>query len=131
LPDDPKDRTGFQKSFPASQKPLPKRLFLRGEHLAYMCSNGGSEIKFTPARFNTAPADDADTRCGERIIVTSTGPYVITWNLRQVLQTGKGDKYNIKVYPEKVVADNFRFGQDRSIIVTLPNDVTMIRRDQM
>ena len=38
---------GFNRAFPASSKPRPKRLQLRGEHAAYM----DHEIAFTPARY--------------------------------------------------------------------------------
>lgn len=38
---------GFDRSFPASAKPIPKRLQLRGEHVAYM----DHDITFTPARY--------------------------------------------------------------------------------
>jgi hypothetical protein len=38
--------SGFDRSFPATSKPIPKRLQLRGEHIAYM----GGDIAFTPAR---------------------------------------------------------------------------------
>jgi hypothetical protein len=37
---------GFDRSFPANAKPIPKRLQLRGEHVAYM----GHEVSFSPAR---------------------------------------------------------------------------------
>jgi hypothetical protein len=37
---------GFDRSFPASAKPMPKRLQLRNEHVAYM----NHEVSFTPAR---------------------------------------------------------------------------------
>jgi len=37
---------GFDRSFPADAKPMPKRLQLRPEHIAYMNHN----ISFTPAR---------------------------------------------------------------------------------
>jgi VID27 C-terminal WD40-like domain len=38
---------GFDRSFPADAKPMPKRLQLRPEHVAYMNHN----VSFTPARF--------------------------------------------------------------------------------
>ncbi|KAJ2351585.1 Vacuolar import and degradation protein 27, partial [Coemansia sp. RSA 2611] len=115
LPSDPAGKTGFQKSFPQAQKPAPRRLQLRPEHVVYM----SAPISFTPAKFNQSP----DGNHSEKTIVTSTGPFVITWNLRRALGTGRGDAYHIKQYADVVVADNFRFGQDRSIVVTLPNDV--------
>lgn len=71
-------------------------------------------VSFTPARFNTGVNEE------EKTIVTSTGPYVITWNFRRV-KNGHYD-YQIKQYADNVVADNFKFGQDRSIIVALPHD---------
>lgn len=38
---------GFDRSFPADAKPIPMRLQLRGEHIAYM----ESRVSFTPARY--------------------------------------------------------------------------------
>ncbi len=37
---------GFDRSFPANAKPIPRRLQLRAEHVAYM----GHGVSFTPAR---------------------------------------------------------------------------------
>ncbi|KAJ1895458.1 Vacuolar import and degradation protein 27, partial [Kickxella alabastrina] len=116
--------TGFQKPFPQSQKPSPRRLQLRPEHVVYM----DAPICFTPAKFNQTPNGTGS----ERTIVTSTGPFVITWNLHKALKKGgSGDAYQIKQYKDTVVADNFRFGQDRSIVVALPDDVQTVRRSQM
>ncbi|KAJ2687685.1 Vacuolar import and degradation protein 27 [Coemansia spiralis] len=123
LPSDPAGKTGFQKSFLQAQKPAPRRLQLRPEHVVYM----SAPISFTPAKFNQSP----DGNHSEKTIVTSTGPFVITWNLRRALGTGRGDAYHIKQYADVVVADNFRFGQDRSIVVTLPNDVQCVKRSQL
>ena len=39
-------KSGFDKSFPADSKPIPRRLQLRPEHVAYM----GSSVDFSPAR---------------------------------------------------------------------------------
>lgn len=104
---------GFTKSM-ASAKPAPKRLQLKPEHVAYM----GAPVAFTPAKFSTGTGE-------EKSIITSTGPYVITWNLRRIKQ-GKLWDYQIRKYGDNVVADNFRFNQDRNIVVTLPHHVTMI-----
>ncbi|RKP23246.1 VID27 cytoplasmic protein-domain-containing protein, partial [Syncephalis pseudoplumigaleata] len=106
--------SGFVKGFSKDKKPVPKRLQLKPEHVAYM----GSAVSFTVARFNTGINEH------EKTIVTSTGPYVITWNFRRVKQ-GKLYDYQIKQYQEDVVADNFKYGQDRNIIVALPDDVQM------
>ena len=42
-----KGQLGFDRSFPADAKPMPKRLQLKPEHVAYM----GGEVSFTPARW--------------------------------------------------------------------------------
>ena len=75
------------------------------------------QVSFTPARFNTGDKE-------EKSIVTSTGPYVITWNFRRVKQ-GYTKDYQIKKYSEVVMADQFLYGRDKAIVVALPNDVTM------
>lgn len=115
-----KGQYGFTRSFAKDSKPTPRRLQLRPEHVAYM----DTPISFTPARFNTGIDED------EKTIVTSTGPYVVTWNFRRV-KSGKLDDYQIKKYADNVVADNFKFGADRNIIVTLPNDVVGLSRTQL
>jgi hypothetical protein len=102
-----------------AEKPIPTRLTLKPEHVAYM----GSPPNFTTARFSTGQSE-------ERSIITSTGPYVITWNLRRVKQ-GHLHDYQMRRYEDTVVADNFRFGQDRSIVVTLPHHVTMISKKSL
>ncbi|KAJ2636772.1 Vacuolar import and degradation protein 27 [Coemansia sp. RSA 1286] len=123
IPDDPTGSTGFVKPFPQDKKPAPRRLQLKPEHVVYM----GGPPSFTPAKFNQSPSGKAS----ERTIVTSTGPFVVTWNLRRALGTGRGDAYHIKQYSQHVVADNFRFGHDRSIVVALPDDVKSVKRSQL
>lgn len=107
--------TGFTRGM-GSDKPTPIRLQLKPEHVAYM----GAQVAFTPARFSTGLAE-------ERAIITSTGPFVITWNLRRI-KLGHLFDYQIKRYEESVVADGFRYNADRSIVVTLPHHVTMVSK---
>jgi hypothetical protein len=109
--------TGFTKSMPADNKPLPKRLTLKPEHIAYM-TGGISSINFTEAHFSTGDSEG-------RAIIASTGPYVITWPVKSILR-GRIYDYQIKKYSDTIVADNFKYGQDNNIIVTLPDQVTMI-----
>lgn len=78
------DHTGFTKRM-GNDKPAPIRLKLRPEHVAYM----GIEVAFTRARFNSGDGD-------EKYIVTGTGPYVVTWNFRQVKSGKKLYDYVIK-----------------------------------
>lgn len=112
------EQTGFSKSM-GDQKPVPKRLQLKPEHAAWM----GESVNFTVAKFSTGQDE-------EKTIITSTGPYVITWNFRRV-KAGRLYDYTIKKYTQNVVADNFKFGQDRSIIVALPTDVQMVHKSNL
>jgi len=82
------------------------------------------EVSFTPARFNVGEDDE------EKTIVTSSGPYVVSFNFRRIKQ-GRFDDYQIKKYADTVVADNFKFGNDRKIIVTLPHDVLMVNKKSL
>ena len=54
----------------------------------------------------------------ENAIVTSTGQFVIAWDLAKV-KKGK-DQYEIKKYDDLVVQDNFRFGDDKEIVSPIP-----------
>jgi len=111
---------GFDRSFPADAKPIPKRLQLRPEHVAYMNHN----ISFSPARFNIGEGQE------ENAIVTSTGQYIIAWDFAKV-RKGQIDKYEIKKYEDLVVQDNFRFGDDKEIIVALQNNVLSVNKKSL
>ena len=99
-------------------KPIPKRLQLKPEHLAFI----NEEVNFTPAKFSTD--------LFEELIVTSTGHYVVSWNLKDVLK-GKLYSYTIKKYGDTVIADNFGFGENNAIIVTLPDDVKKVETGRL
>ncbi|RDB22472.1 Vacuolar import and degradation protein 27 [Hypsizygus marmoreus] len=111
---------GFDRSFPATAKPIPRRLQLRNEHVAYM----GHNVSFTPAKFNQGEGQE------ENAIVTSTGQYVVAWDFKKV-KKGLLDKYEIKKYEDHVVQDNFRFGDDKEIIVALQNNVLAINKKNL
>jgi hypothetical protein len=116
---DPKRRLAYEPNLPKGDKPVPHRLQLKPEHVAYM----NERISFTPAKFNTGPNE-------ETTIVTSTGPYVISWSLKKI-RLGKIYDYVIKKYDDVVVSDNFVYGNDNSIVVALPNDVTTLSKKQL
>ncbi|EMD40749.1 hypothetical protein CERSUDRAFT_111329 [Gelatoporia subvermispora B] len=111
---------GFDRSFPANAKPMPRRLQLRAEHVAYMDQN----VSFTPARFNMGEGQE------ENAIVTSTGQYVVAWDFAKV-KRGQLDKYEIKKYEDHVVQDNFKFGDDKEIIVALQNHVLAVNKKSL
>ncbi|KAF9268033.1 VID27 cytoplasmic protein [Marasmius fiardii PR-910] len=111
---------GFDRSFPANAKPIPRRLTLRNEHVAYM----NHDISFTPARFNLGEGQE------ENAIVTSTGPFVIAWDFAKV-KKGLLDRYEIKKYEDAVVQDNWRMNSDQDIIVALKNNVFGINKKNL
>jgi hypothetical protein len=114
-------KLGFERAFPKTAKPDPRRLALQPQHVAQFMHETKAAISFTPAKFNTGP----DTK--ETTIVTSTGPFVITWSLGKVTK-GQKNPYSIKRYVDEVKADNFRFNSDKGIIVALPNEVDMVMK---
>jgi len=117
-------KLGFEKSFAKDDKPQPRRLGLTPSHVAQFMHETKSGIAFTPARFNTGV--DAN----ETTIVTATGPFVVTWSMKKVLQARK-DPYSIKRYNEDVKADDFKYGTDKNLIVALPNEVAMVAKGSL
>lgn len=113
-------KNAFQKSI-GSKKPPPKKLQLRPEHVAYI----GDRIVFTPAHFSAAEAAGRTPT-----IVSSTGPYIIIWDLQKVLQ-GKLYDYQIRKYMDTVVAGDFKYGHDQSIVVALPHHVTVAKKQSL
>lgn len=105
---------GNYKNQVGKDKPVPKKLTLRPEHLAYI----NEEINFTPAKFSTDKHEDS--------IITSTGKFVVKWNLKDVLE-GKVYSYQLSRCSDLVVADNFEFGVNDNIIVTMPDDVKSLK----
>ena len=114
-------KLGFEKPFAKDSKPQPRRLGLSPSHVAQFQHETGSALSFTPARFNTG-VDDKETS-----IITATGPFIITWNMKKVL-AGRKDPYTIKRYEEEVKADDFKYGSDKNVIVALPNEVNMVAK---
>lgn len=118
------DHNGFEKPWPKDSKPRPRRLQITPENAAFMYAETGKPLHFTIARFNTGP--DAK----ETSIVTSTGPYVVTWSLSKIIK-GETNSYLIKRYDNNVAADNFQYGTDKRLIVALDNDVGIISRNAL
>ena len=114
-------KLGFEKSFGKDSKPQPRRLGLTPSHVAQFQHETGAPLSFTPARFNTGEG------LSETSIITATGPFIVTWNMKKVLK-GTKDPYSIKRYAEEVKADNFKYGSDKNVIVALPNEVNMVAK---
>lgn len=114
-------KLGFERAFPKDSKPQPRRLGLTPSHVAQFQHETKVPLAFTTAHFNTGEGKD------ETSIITSSGPFIITWSLKKILD-GRKDPYSIRRYSEEVKADNFRFGSDKNIVVALPNEVDMVAR---
>ncbi|PQE26432.1 vacuolar import and degradation protein [Rutstroemia sp. NJR-2017a BBW] len=114
-------KLGFEKSFGKDSKPQPRRLGLTPSHVAQFQHETGAPLSFTPARFNTGEG------ISETSIISATGPFIVTWNMKKVLRKSK-DPYTIKRYAEEVKADNFKYGSDKNVIVALPNEVNMVAK---
>ncbi|KAM0157195.1 hypothetical protein ACHAQE_005923 [Botrytis cinerea] len=114
-------KLGFEKSFGKDSKPQPRRLGLTPAHVAQFQHETGAPLSFTAARFNTGEG------LTETSIITATGPFIVTWNLKKILR-GNKDTYSIKRYAEEVKADNFKYGSDKNVIVALPNEVNMVAK---
>lgn len=61
------------------------------------------------SRFNQGEGQE------ENAIVTSTGEFVVAWDFGKV-KKGQLDRYEIKKYEDRVVQDNFKFGDDKEIV---------------
>ncbi|KAK6523973.1 hypothetical protein TWF281_001930 [Arthrobotrys megalospora] len=114
-------KLGFEKAFGKDSKPKPRRLALAPSHVAQFQHETKMPLSFTVAKFNTG------VNAEETSIVASTGPFIITWDLKKVLR-GSKEPYSIRRYSEEVKADNFRFGSDKSVIVALPQQVDMVAK---
>ncbi|MBW0494829.1 hypothetical protein O181_034544 [Austropuccinia psidii MF-1] len=117
-----KGQLGFEKSFPKEEKPPGRRLELTPEHKAFIIEEG-IPFCFTTAKFNQGPDSI------EKSIVTSMGPYIMTFSMRK-LKLGHIE-YSLKKYQENIVADNFRWGNDKDIVVTMPSDVFIENRTKL
>ena len=138
---------GFQRSFGKDVKPRPKRLQLKYDSLFrrtnYKAPTRGlaNHQRWTKDEFHSCQVQywtqrerDDDSH---KVVVTfaktdgvSVGSYVITWDFRK-LQLNHSEPYKIRKYSDEVVSDNFRFGQDKNIVVALPQDVTVVTKRQL
>ncbi|SCV05306.1 LANO_0H04566g1_1 [Lachancea nothofagi CBS 11611] len=114
---------GFVKSFSKDEMPKIHVLKVHPKTAAYMKTSTNQPIKFSKAFFNTGLNQK------EQTIVTSTGPFAITWSLKKVL---RGDKmsYLIKKYNSLIMEDNFRYGSDRNVILALKDNVKMAKKNK-
>ncbi|KAF3927140.1 hypothetical protein ABW20_dc0100093 [Dactylellina cionopaga] len=116
-------KLGFEKPFGKDSKPKPRRLALAPSHVAQFQQETKNPLSFTVAKFNTGLHSE------ETSIVTSTGPFIITWDMKKLLK-GSKESYSIRRYSEEVKADNFRFGSDKNGTWILVIDMTELQNYQ-
>lgn len=109
---------GFDKPMGSKARPRPIKLQLHPQDLA---RHNIMSVRFTAAHFNIGE------RVDEHWIVTSTGPYIITWNFARV-KRGKVWDYRIKAARQDVVADQFRFNKADEVVVAGVSDVLVEKR---
>ena len=111
---------GFLKSFPSSENVRTYILRVSPEHASYMITYTKKPIKFTRAHFNVGVGQR------EENIITSTGPFAITWSLEKIIKQGNGNNaYYIKRYDNDIVDDNFKYGSHKRVIVALKDDISL------
>jgi len=109
-------RTGFEVGMGQQKKPPIKLQLKKDDLMKYNIS----ETSFTSAHFDTG---DSIT---EEWIVSSTGPYIITWDFKKV-QEGK-NVYKIKQLNEEIMGDQFVYNQKDKVIVTTEDDIYLQKR---
>lgn len=112
---------GFEKYFDADKKPVPKRLALKPEHVSFISqTTKARSAEFTRAVFNTLLTSKETT------IVTSTGPYVISWSLNDLVRNRNPQLvYKMHRYQQDVVADSFLFNSHNEVITALQDDIAL------
>ena len=92
----------------------PKKLTLTPEDLN---TYNILKIDFSPAKFNVNANGE------ENSIISSTGKFVIVWNFISV-KAGKLYDYTIKPVDERVVKNEFKYGEDNAVL-TYPRTITV------
>ncbi|GEQ70392.1 hypothetical protein JCM33374_g4069 [Metschnikowia sp. JCM 33374] len=118
-----KGEIGFKKYFDADKKPVPKRLTLEPKDVTLITQwTGKPKIKFTRAVFNTSLTEE------ETHIITSTGPFVISWSLKDITKKPTKPKYKLERCQEDVVSKSFSLHSQNNIFAALQNDVVSTQR---
>lgn len=115
---------GFDKFFDADKKPAPIHITIKPEHFAQMAMETGStKMSFTKAYFDTS------ITAKETAIVTSTGPYVISWSLRDIIKRKDPTMcYSVERHQNTIIAENFKFESHNDVIVASEDNVSLSHR---
>lgn len=104
-----------------AEKPKPIKLSLRNQDLSKFAI---TETHFTPAKFNNGD------KANETSIVSSTGNWLVTWNLKRA-QKGHVNDYKLKPLEDKIVSNEFRYNTDQNLLVTTKQQVQIQKRKKM
>lgn len=109
---------GFLKSMPVGDNVKTYILKISPEHATHILNQTKKPLCFSRAYFNTGIGEKEDT------IVTSNGPFAISWSIPKVV---KGDKkpYKLDWYDSPIIENNFEFGNKDNVIVALKDDVSL------
>lgn len=115
---------GFDKFFDADKKPAPIHITIKPEHFAQMAMETGStKMSFTKAYFDTS------ITAKETAIVTSTGPYVISWSLKDIIKRKDPTTcYSVERHQDTIIAENFKFESHNDVIVASEDNVSLSHR---
>lgn len=121
--DAPGSKTAFQRVLPAGTRPRPLKLQL---DRADLDKYGIKNVNFSPARFNVGDGSI------ENWIVSSTGPFIITWDFGKIRRQGptacRAPSYKITKTVDQVIADQFRFGLDDQVVASTHDGVVLEKR---
>ena len=112
-------KLGFERSFSISEKPIPRKLQLKPEHIAFIKSKYGKSLQFSIATFN-----ETNNEIEPTLIITSIGPYAITWEFNKVINNQR-NCYKLRFYNDNVIMGDFSNNNNSKVILTLPDNITM------
>ena len=103
----------YTKPLARKRKPA-KKLSLRPEDISQF---NILKLDFSPAKFNISETGE------ENSIITSTGDLVVVWNFISV-KSGQLNDYCIMKLDERVVKNEFKFGEE-SAVITYPKTISV------
>ena len=114
-------KSGWTKSMTSSASPPIKLQLSPADMLKYNIT----ALSFTTAHFNTGAGHDV-----EEWIITSAGPYIVTWNFKKIRIDPQRFKYlyDIKTVGQDVVADQFLYNHKDAVVVTTAHNVFTERK---
>jgi hypothetical protein len=114
VPDDDKERLGFEGRGMGKKKPKPIKLTIRQ---ADKMKFDIRDVNFNSARFNTGMGSEA-------WIVASTGRFIITWNFTKLKEEGSRARfaYTLRETDDVVIDNQFRFDKD-AVVVGAKDDI--------